>query len=105
MLALPTVAEAAPTERTRMPTGRTIVHRTTSAIGAAMPARPAAAGDLDHLFGSALRRIERRDRHRLRRRDRGQTKPERQRRHSQYLHERLLRLSCSYARSSDAPYQ
>src|ERR1700688_1689482 len=86
----PAVAKATPAERAGMPAGRTVVHRSASAIGTAMPARPAAAGNLDHIFGSRLIRIERRHRHRLRRRDRGQTKPDRQRRYSQYLHERLL---------------
>jgi hypothetical protein len=59
------VAEAAAAERARMPAGRTIVHRTASAIGTAMPARTAATGDQNHL--SRCGRIgDGRQRHRLR---------------------------------------
>ena len=62
------IAEAAPAERAGMPAGRAIIHRTASAIGTAVPAGPAAAGDADGIACYGL--VERGQRHRLRRGDR-----------------------------------
>ncbi len=52
---------AASAEWTRVPAGRTVVHRTTSTIGAAMPTRSTPAGDADN--AGRVRVVERRDRH------------------------------------------
>ena len=62
---LPTVAEALPAIRTRVPAGRTVEHRATAAIGPAVPAGPATAGDADHVTGRGLGLAERRQRHGL----------------------------------------
>ena len=78
------VPEATPAERPGMPAGRAIEHRAASAIGTAVPAGAAAAGDADGVGRYGL--VERRHRHGLRCGDRGKAEADGERRCSKDLH-------------------
>src|SRR5450756_214577 len=78
------VAEATPAERPGMPAGRTIVHRAAAAVGTAMPAGAATAGDADGVTRNRL--VERGQRHRHRRRDRRKAEANRKRRCKKHFH-------------------
>jgi hypothetical protein len=78
------VPKAAPAERPGMPAGRAIVHRAATAIGTAVPAGAAAAGDADDVGRCGL--IERSQRHGPRRGDRRKAEANGKRRCNKYLH-------------------
>src|ERR1700731_447732 len=78
------VAEAPAAERSGMPAGRAVVHRTAAAIGPAVPTRSAATGDADGVARCGL--IERRQRHRLRSGHRRKADADSEQRCSKNLH-------------------
>jgi hypothetical protein len=81
------VAEATATERSRMPSGRAVVHRTTAAIRPAVPTRSAAAS---HRNGGGVgwhRLVERRHRHGLGYRHRRKAEADREQGHNGNLHD------------------
>jgi hypothetical protein len=78
------VAKATAAERSGMPAGGAVVHRTAAAIGPAVPARSAATGDADGVARCGL--IERRQRHGLRSGHRRKADADSEQRCSKNLH-------------------